>query len=78
MFLARACTSPLNCHSGICQSCLNKPVAVSAARLFMGCWLKVSQILCQVRVSYFFGLVNLMSVLSLLVVAGNFNHVVDG
>ena len=26
----------------------------------------------------FFGLVNLMSVLSLLVVAGNFNHVVDG
>ena len=28
--------------------------------------------------SIFFGLVNLMSVLSLLVVAGNFNHVVDG
>ena len=26
----------------------------------------------------FFGLVNLMSVLSLLVVAGNFNHAVDG
>ena len=26
----------------------------------------------------FFGRVNLMSVLSLLVVAGNFNHVVDG
>ena len=42
MFSARACTSPLNCHAGICQSSLNKPVAASAARLFMGCWLKVS------------------------------------
>ena len=42
MFSARACISPLNCQSGICQSCLNKPVAASAARLFMGCWLKVS------------------------------------